>query len=574
MKSRPYQNTKEGTMRGLLHAACVLLFLLSITGCTKDESNVLTVSTEKADFGPNGGTLNVVIHTDAEKWNVDNPASDWLTISPTRGNLPTTTVGLNVKTRTLTNRNATLTFSACTAHPIQITVTQTSSDNLFSITSDVSVLEFKHAGETKTLKIVTDLSLWTISSAADWLQFDKQSGTKGTTTINVNALESVVDQARTATISISGDDAATLEIVVTQKESIYPTYNASPIAPDQTGMNSDVTELAAKINLGLNIGNTMEAIPSETAWGNPLVSQGFVDAAKNAGFNAIRIPCAWNQYSDPSTAKIQRAWLDRVREVIQYCVNNDLYVLLNIHWDGGWLENNCTPEKKDSVNAKQKAFWEQIATEMRDFDEHVMFASANEPNADNEAKMVVLQSYHQTFVNAVRSTGGRNSYRVLVVQGASQFMNKFPTDEVPNRIMYEEHCYTPFQFTLLSEDVNWGKMFFYWGEGNHSDIEPDRNATWGEEAELNTYFQGLKAKFVDKGIPVLMGEYLAGLRSHTADPEKHNASRLYWLKFATKTAKTNGVLPFLWDTGSIIDRRNSHGVLDQEALGALLEGVK
>ena len=574
MKSRPYQNTKEGTMRGLLHAACVLLFLLSITGCTKDESNVLTVSTEKADFGPNGGTLNVVIHTDAEKWNVDNPASDWLTISPTRGNLPTTTVGLNVKTRTLTNRNATLTFSAGTAHPIQITVTQTSSDNLFSITSDVSVLEFKHAGETKTLKIVTDLSLWTISSAADWLQFDKQSGTKGTTTINVNALESVVDQARTATISISGDDAATLEIVVTQKESIYPTYNASPIAPDQTGMNSDVTELAAKINLGLNIGNTMEAIPSETAWGNPLVSQGFVDAAKNAGFNAIRIPCAWNQYSDPSTAKIQRAWLDRVREVIQYCVNNDLYVLLNIHWDGGWLENNCTPEKKDSVNAKQKAFWEQIATEMRDFDEHVMFASANEPNADNEAKMVVLQSYHQTFVNAVRSTGGRNSYRVLVVQGASQFMNKFPTDEVPNRIMYEEHCYTPFQFTLLSEDVNWGKMFFYWGEGNHSDIEPDRNATWGEEAELNTYFQGLKAKFVDKGIPVLMGEYLAGLRSNTADPEKHNASRLYWLKFATKTAKTNGVLPFLWDTGSIIDRRNSHGVLDQEALGALLEGVK
>ena len=111
-----------------------------------------------------------------------------------------------------------------------------------------------------------------------------------------------------------------------------------------------------------------------------------------------------------------------------------MYVLLNIHWDGGWLEQNCTTAKKDSVNAKQKAFWEQIATEMRDFDEHLMFASANEPNTNSDpAQMAVLMSYHQTFVNAVRSTGGRNTYRTLVIQGDNQLIsvNAFPTDPTP-----------------------------------------------------------------------------------------------------------------------------------------------
>ena len=114
-----------------------------------------------------------------------------------------------------------------------------------------------------------------------------------------------------------------------------------------------------------------------------------------------------------------------------------MYVILNIHWDGGWLENNCTQDKEEEVNARQEAFWEQIATTMRDFDEHLLFASANEPNVDNATQMAVLESYHQTFIDAVRSTGGKNSYRVLVVQGPStdiektnQLMTTLPTDEV------------------------------------------------------------------------------------------------------------------------------------------------
>ncbi len=345
-------------------------------------------------------------------------------------------------------------------------------------------------------------------------------------------------------------------------------------------MDSDVVQLAAKMHLGWNIGNTLEAIGGETAWGNPKITKAYVDAVKNIGFNAIRLPCSWDQNSNATTAKIDQSWLDRVKEVVQYCVDNDLYVLLNIHWDGGWLENNITPEKKDLVNAKQKAFWEQIATHLRDFDEHLMFASANEPNADDETEMDVLYTYHQTFVNAVRATGGRNSYRVLVVQGASSLMNTFPMDEVPNRIMYEEHYYTPFQFTLLSEDVSWGNMFYYWGNGYHSTTDPSRNATWGEESYVITEFQKMKTKFVDNGIPVVLGEYGAIRRlSLTGNAlTLHLASRAYWDEYITQQAKAKGMLPFYWDEGSLgnngfgIMNRQNNTVGDQQALNALIQG--
>jgi endoglucanase len=187
--------------------------------------------------------------------------------------------------------------------------------------------------------------------------------------------------------------------------------------------------------------------------------------------------------------------------------------------------------------------------------------------------MGVLQSYHQSFVDAVRSTGGRNRYRVLVVQGSSEFLNSLPADATPNRIMYEEHCYTPFQFCALGEDVSWGKMFYYWGAGNHSTIEPGRNPTWGEEEEITKYFQRMKAKYVDKGIPFLLGEYGAYRRTTPLDMVKHQASVDYWITFVTREAIANGLKPFFWDTGGALDRRNN-AVLDQRTIDAILAGAK
>jgi aryl-phospho-beta-D-glucosidase BglC (GH1 family) len=310
-----------------------------------------------------------------------------------------------------------------------------------------------------------------------------------------------------------------------------------------------------------------------------------VKLVKQSGFNAIRLPCSWNQYADQTTAKISASWLNRVKEVVQYCVNNDLYVILNIHWDGGWLENNCTEAKKVENNAKQQAFWEQIATAFRDFDEHLLFASANEPNVADATQMAVLLSYHQTFINAVRSTGGKNAYRVLVVQGpatdieaTNKLMSQLPSDKIPNRMMAEVHYYTPYNFTGMTKDESWGNMAYYWGKDYHSTTDLAHNSLWGEEAEVDRLFKLMKTQCVDKGIPVVIGEFGAMRRDNlTGDSLKlHLASRAYFLNYVSKQAIANGLLPFYWDSGGldnlasgIFDRRKNI-VFDQQSLHALI----
>jgi aryl-phospho-beta-D-glucosidase BglC (GH1 family) len=370
----------------------------------------------------------------------------------------------------------------------------------------------------------------------------------------------------------------------------YPSYNTSPLAPDQTGVTSTAAQLAAKFQLGWNIGNTLEATGGETAWGNPTVTQALIDQVKKAGFTAVRIPCSWNQYANSTTAQIQQSWLNRVQQVVQYCVNDGLYVILNIHWDGGWLENNCTTAAQADVNAKQKAFWEQIATQMRGFDEHVIFASANEPAVSDATGMGVLLSYHQTFVNAVRSTGGHNSYRVLLIQGPStsidysnNLMNTLPTDPASNRLMVEVHYYTPFNFAGLTADASWGSMFYYWGSGYHSTSDASRNATWGEESDAVAEFPLMKTKFIDKGIPVILGEFGAIRRLQTLSGDAltlHLAGRAYYLNYITHQALQYGLRPFYFDDGSTgnnafrIINRQTNGVADQQGMAAVAQGTQ
>ncbi|MEO7991280.1 MAG: cellulase family glycosylhydrolase [Chryseolinea sp.] len=415
--------------------------------------------------------------------------------------------------------------------------------------------------------------------APAWLSISQTSGNSGTSTIELSAVPNATGTTRTATLTITSDNGQARRIKLSQMSQLYPSYNTSPKPPDATGMSSNAVELAAKMKLGINLGNTFEAPGGETGWGSPVITEDFIKFVKQSGFNAIRIPCAWDWHhvDNKATAHIDQNWINRVKEVVGYCVNNDMYVLLNVHWDGGWLENNCTPNKKDSVNGKQKAYWEQIATAMRDFDEHLMFASANEPNADDATKMGVLLSYHQTFVNAVRSTGGRNTYRTLVVQGAAELMpvSAFPSDPTPNRMMYESHNYTPFQFCCLGEDASWGDMAYYWGKDFQSAIEPERNftATWGdEEAQINGS-KMLKEQYVDKGFPVLMGEYGAFRRDTPKDLATHNDAVDHWVTFVTKHAKTRGIVPFWWDTGGLLDRQNNT-IKDQRTIDAIIAGSK
>ena len=370
---------------------------------------------------------------------------------------------------------------------------------------------------------------------------------------------------------------------------LYPSYNTNPIAADATGMSSSAVQLAAKIKLGWNMGNSIEAIGGETAWGNPKATKALIDLVKANGFNAIRIPCSFDQYlANATTAKIKEEWLARVKEVVNYAIDNDMYVIVNIHWDGGWLENNCTEAAKSATNAKQKAYWEQIATYLRGFDEHLIFASANEPKVANATEMAVLTTYHQTFIDAVRSTGGKNAYRTLVVQGpdtdiekTNKLMLTLPTDKVANRMMMEVHYYTPYQFTLMDKDADWGKMFYYWGANNRSATDTERNPTWGEEADLTKLFKSMKTQFVDKGIPVILGEFGAIRRTNLTGTNLtlHLASRAYYLKVVVQQAKANGMVPFYWDEGNLgsngfgIFNRFNTSVVDSQALNGLLDGL-
>lgn len=454
------------------------------------------------------------------------------------------------------------------------------------LTVNQSVITFTPEGGTRDLLLASDAD-WNVSNPfSSWLKLSATTGNAGSTVIRLTTLsENSTGASRSEFLTINASNGQAVRVKVSQLATIYPSYNISPKAPDATGMSSNAAQLAAKIRLGWNLGNTFEAPGGETGWGSPVITEDYIKFVKRQGFNAIRIPCAWNwsHLSNQATAQIDPNWLKRVKEVVGYCVKNDMYVLLNIHWDGGWLDGNINAVKQDSVNAKQKALWEQIATTMRDFDEHLMLAGANEPPADNAEKTAILNTYHQTFVNAVRSTGGRNSYRVLVVQGPStdidktnDLMTTLPKDQVAARMMVEVHYYTPYQLCLMDGDADWGKMFYYWGAGHHSTIETDRNATWGEEKDVNASFNKMKTKFADKGVPVLLGEYGAYRRTSgkhvPLDQATHNDAVDYWLTYITKQAKANGMLPFFWDTGGALDRQN-YSVKDQRTIVALNAGA-
>jgi len=344
---------------------------------------------------------------------------------------------------------------------------------------------------------------------------------------------------------------------------------------------------AKAMTIGWNIGNTLEAIGGETAWGNPLVTQKLIDSVKAAGFNTIRIPVAWDIHANQTTNVIDATWMARVKQVVDYCINRNLYVIINIHWDNGWLENNCTAEKQVAVNAKQKTYWTQIANTFKAYDGHVLFASANEPNVEDATQMTVLLSYHQTFINAVRATGGNNTSRTLIIQGPSTdidktntLMNTMPTDPTANRLMVEIHYY-PYQFSLMTADADWGKMFYYWGSGNHSTTDAAHNPTWGEEADTDAFFQKMKAKFVDKGYPVVIGEFGAMKRTTLtgANLALHIKSREAYYTYVAKSAVCHGMIPVYWDAGFIGDNsftlfnRNTGAMVDKGAVQALVKGV-
>ncbi|WP_300502663.1 cellulase family glycosylhydrolase [uncultured Duncaniella sp.] len=364
-------------------------------------------------------------------------------------------------------------------------------------------------------------------------------------------------------------------IALASDPSISVVVTVSQANAEASNMNSSAKELAAKMFAGVNIGNTMEPPSGEGTWGAAKVTQEYVRGLKQLGFNAVRIPCAWDSHvSDASTNTIDPAWLDRVDEVVGYIVGEDMYAIVNIHWDGGWLEESCVKGYDAAVDKKQRDYWTQIASKLNHYDEHLLFAGMNEPGQQdqggvNNTSIDAIKAYQQTFVDAVRATGGNNSTRCLIHQTPYTNIDKgvssnysLPNDAVKDRALVEVHFYDPSDFTLMGKDGEWGagsKVKFYWGAANHI-AGSDRNCTWGEESYVDAQFKKMQDAYVAKGVPVIVGEYCVDIRSTSSfsdlDVDAWKASRAYWTEYITRSAKNHGCVPFYWETGSDINRAN------------------
>lgn len=341
------------------------------------------------------------------------------------------------------------------------------------------------------------------------------------------------------------------------------------IAPDPSTMSTlTASEFVRGMNVGWNVGNSMEAgfgegaayAPNETAWGNPKISQQLIDSVKAAGFNAIRLPIAWSNFSNAATWTIKKEWLDRAEEVVNYALNRGMYVVMNEHWDGGFLQP--TDAAKVMANRQLAAIWKQVAVRFRNYGDHLIFAGTNEVMKTGDygtptTELVNAQlGYLQTFVTTVRATGGRNAYRYLAVQSFNTNINhavaffKLPVDPAQNRLILEVHYYDPYEFTLDETKPT----ITQWGATG----DPSKKATWNsDESHATAQFALMKTNFIDKGVPVILGEYGAMLKSASDNPP----FRLAWNQYITQAAKKAGIVPFFWDNGVV--QANGFGLFDR-----------
>lgn len=555
------------------------LLSLQCSSCSDDDPNeeaFLSVSVDELSFPANSGSKFLNIQSNRD-W-VISVRAEWLNVDLLFGSAADEEASVAVtvqKNPDAAERTAVITISA-DGLTQEVVVTQAGSE-LLIIEEDLFEIEAAGGNFSVNLQVTNN---YEISIQSDWISQNK-SLSEASEEFSVAPNPSIFQRTGLVIFSM-GDIKDTVTVVQSGIDASIPA--------DMTGMESTAIQLASKMNVGWNLGNSMEPPSGETAWGNPKTTQALIDAVAAAGFNAVRIPCAWDSYiEDQETYKIKESWLARVQEVVDYCYANEMYVILNIHWDGGWLEENITPEKEEEVSQKQEVLWKQIAIHFRDYDEHLLFAGTNEPNVEDAEQMAVLLNYEQVFIDAVRGTGGRNAYRVLIFQGPSTdidkthtLMTSLPQDDVEDRLMAEVHYYTPWNFCGLTQDESWGDFYYFWGENYHIEGAEGRYPDWDcEEDYVLAQFQKMKTKFVDNDIPVILGEFGAIRRTISNNAEwqqLHYESRAYFNRYVTQQAKNYGMVPFYWDEGSLTN--HGFGMMDRDQLevgdqllhDALMEG--
>ncbi len=462
----------------------------------------------------------------------------------------------------------------CGANEATVKVTQRNSDGIL-LADGYAAPEVKADGETLEIPVLAT-GEYTATVSDTWMEI-VPAPVRGLveSKVYVKVAANYRAEAREGSVTIALDSDDTQSVTVAIKQAA----TASTGQCDETAFQT-----AANISMAINIGNTLEAIGGETAWGAAKINADYIRSIREAGFDAVRLPVAWYNHSDKNTLKIDESWMNRVDEVVRLCIANGLYVFMNIHWDEGWMELNIDSYSPD-VDRIQRELWTQIADRFKDYDKHLVFCGANEAGQDTQASADALKAYMQTFIDVVRASGSNNANRVLVVQSPGTDIDRavkycagnLPKDKVADRMMLEVHCYDPSDFTIMQNDGEWGansKVRYFWGQDYHTGT--DRDCTWGEENHIDTQMQKLKANFVDKGIPVIIGEFSCGRRRSfvaSIDEDRHRASRCYYHSYIVKSAKTNGAVPFLWDTPNEMFNRQTGAVIDPDNLAAIQQGA-
>lgn len=343
--------------------------------------------------------------------------------------------------------------------------------------------------------------------------------------------------------------------------------------------NMTTTEIVQDMGLGINLGNTFESCGDwisggsvssyERAWGSPVITQEMIEGYKECGFGALRVPVAWsNMMLEDYT--IHPDYLARIKEVVGWALDSDLYVIMNIHWDNGWFEGFADDEKREECFYKYERIWTQLSEEFKDYNDRLMFESLNEEagwqslwnrytnQGDKEKSFGIVNDINQKFVDIVRRSGGNNAKRHLLIAGYNtdieltcDSLYKMP-DDPAGRCAVSVHYYTPSTFAILEEDADWGKAQTEWG--SESDI-----------AELNKNMDLMKTTFVDNGIPVIIGEY--GTSTSNKTPEMVRK----YLSSVCEAAYARGMCPVLWDVTNHFYNRYTKDFIDPELLKELMD---
>ena len=342
--------------------------------------------------------------------------------------------------------------------------------------------------------------------------------------------------------------------------------------------NADTEAILEDMGLGWNLGNSLDAtggsgLDTETSWSNPKTTQALIDKVKSLGFNTVRVPVSWGKHVSGDNYTIDSAWLARVKEVVDYCYKNDMYVILNIHHDtkSSASASGAGYYPRSSAYSSSEKFvtsvWSQVAEYFKDYDYHLIFETLNEPrligtgyewwfskwNIPSEVKDAIdcINKLNQKAVDTIRNTGSNNRGRLIMcpgydasIDGATVSGFKLPTDISgnKNRIAVSVHAYSPYNFAM---NVGSGSTSTY---------------TSSIKNELQDLFSTLKSNFRDKGIPVVIGEFGSTDKNNTAE-------RVKWATDYTALAKKNNIPCVLWDNNAFAVYNGNSIVLNSEYHG-------